>query len=400
MKIDKIEVFDCRVFEIDPTVSLFNPVLVRIHTDEGLSGIGESGMVFGNVAGGAAGMIRDFARLLIGLDPRNTEAIWDKLFRNYWCMGGGPVLYSAMSALDIALWDIKGKALGVPIYELLGGRTRTELRCYASQIQFGWGPQRKTLIDPADYAESALAAVAQGYDCVKVNPVQFYGTTATENALVNPKAEYFGLLEAKDIRRARERVQAIREAVGPDVGIIIELHSVLGVNAALQIIQALEEFDIFYCEEAVHPLNVDNMALLARKTRTPIASGERIYTRWGYRPFLEAQALAVIQPDACLAGGITEVKKIADYAAVYDTTVQVHVYGTSISTLAAAHIETSISNFIIHESHTLAFNPTVADLCIHDYQAKQGRFTAPELPGLGQELNDDLIRRFPVTVIK
>ena len=172
MKINKIEVFDCKMGKIDPSLARFNPVLVRVHTDSGLSGIGEAGICFGSGANGAVGMLRDLGPRIIGQDPMRVEAIWENLFRGtYWAMSGGPIIYSAMSALDIALWDIRGKALNAPIYELLGGKTNTSLRVYAGQLQNGWGKVQTALFEPEEYAAAAQAALDEGYDCVKVDPL-------------------------------------------------------------------------------------------------------------------------------------------------------------------------------------------------------------------------------------
>ncbi len=395
MKITSVEVFDCNVRGKDPSLSYFNPVLMRINTDEGISGVGEAGLAYGSGSNAAVGILKDLCPRLIGKDPMNIEAIWENYFRGtFWGMGGGPVFYAGMSAIDIALWDIKGKKLGAPIYQLLGGKTNEKLRTYASQLQFGWGPDQTALFDPKDYAEAAKKAVAEGFDCLKVDPIQFYGTTPEENSLSNPKQSYYGLLKAEDIKRAYSRLKAMRDAVGPDVDIILEIHSLLGTNSAIQLARAVQELNIFYYEEPVHPMNSSAFARVTNNVNMPVATGERSYTRWGYRDLFEKQAVAVIQPDACLAGGITETKKICDYANLYDATVQVHVCGGPVSTAASLHIETAIPNFIIHEHHTIALKKHIIDLCKYDYQPENGYFKAPELPGLGQELNDAVVKEY------
>lgn len=401
MKITSVEVFDCNVRSKDPSLSYFNPVLMRINTDEGISGVGEAGLAYGAGSNAAVGILKDLCPRLIGKDPMNIEAIWENYFRGtFWGMGGGPVFYAGMSAIDIALWDIKGKKYGAPIYQLIGGKTNTKLRTYASQLQFGWGPEQTTLFDPADYAEAAKKAVSEGFDCIKVDPIQFYGTTPEENSLNNPKQSYYGLLQADDIKRAYSRLKAMRDAIGPDVDIILEIHSLLGTNSAIQLARAVQDLNIFYYEEPIHPMNTSAFARVTDKVNMPVATGERSYTRWGYRDLLEKQAVAVIQPDACLAGGITETKKICDYANIYDATVQVHVCGGPISTAAALHIETAIPNFIIHEHHTLALKQRIIELCKYDYQPKDGFYVAPELPGLGQELNDAVVKEYLAYTIK
>lgn len=401
MKITSIEIYDCNVRKKDPALDYFNPILLRINTDEGISGIGEAGLAYGSGSNAAIGILKDLAPRLIGADPLRIEAIWEEYYRGtFWGMSGGPVFYAGMSAIDIALWDIKGKKYGAPIYQLIGGQTNTALRTYASQLQFGWGPEQTALFDPKEYADAAVKAVSEGYTCLKVDPIQFYGSTKEENALSRPRPNYFGLLRREDIQRGYDRLKAMRDAVGPEIDIILEIHSLLGANAAIQFGKAVEELGIYYYEEPTNPMNVDAFARVADKVDIPVATGERSYTRWGYRELFEKQAVAVIQPDACLVGGITETKKVCDYAAVYHAAVQVHVCGGPVSTAAALHIETAIPNFIVHEHHTIATKQSIRELCLYDYQPEGGVFTCPDLPGLGQELNDAVVKEYLVHTVK
>lgn len=400
MKIVSIEIFDCEVGRRYKDMGAFNPVLIRVNTDAGVSGIGEVGLAYGAGAKAGAGMIRDLAPFVLGKDPMKTEAIWENMFRaTFWGMSGGPVVYGGMSAIDIALWDIKGKVLNAPIHQLLGGKTNDHLRTYASQLQFGWADKNAMLFKPEEYAEAAKYAVSQGYDALKVDPL-VVGRTDCPDARRDVHQNYFGLLLADQVRMGEERLAAMREAVGPDVDIICELHSFLGTNAAIQFARAIEKHRIFFLEEPIHPMNVDNMAKVAESTTIPLATGERSYTRWGYRELLEKKVLSVIQPDLCLVGGITEGKKICDYANVYDATVQIHVCGGPVSTAAALQIESVIPNFIIHEHHTFALKQALRELCVNDYQPENGKYKVPELPGLGQELNEEAVKGYHVLTIK
>lgn len=395
MKITSVDIF--RVNDGKPSIlegTLFYPTVVRINTDEGISGFGEVGLAYGNAHHAGFGMVQDFARLIIGMDPMNNEEIWEKIFRKpFWGMGGGTVVFSGISGIDIALWDIKGKALGVPVFKLLGGKTNKRLRAYASQLQFDWDLRTAALVQPEEYAKATEKALAQGYDCIKVDPVGFdlQGTWMGWNN--------YGILGYDQLKIAVDRVAAMREAGGPKMDIIIELHSLTDTNTAIQLGRELEKYRIFYLEEPVHPLNAQSMKEVAQKVNIPIASGERIYSRWGYRPFLENRSLNVIQPDLGSCGGITEGKKICDMANVYDACVQVHVCGGPIATAAALQLEAVIPNFLIHEQHAIAIHPDNIKSCKYDYQPVNGYFEVPDLPGIGQELTEEAMQNsYKVTV--
>jgi galactonate dehydratase len=386
MKISSVDIYQLGKPR-DGKTKPFNPVVVVLNTDEGIRGFGEVGLAYGAGSSAGFGMLKDLAYLVLGIDPRNVEAIWEKLFRKtFWGMGGGPVVYGGISGIDTACWDIKGKALGVPVYELLGGKTRDKVRTYASQIQFDWGPEHKYFTEPQQYANAALKAVSEGYDCVKVDPA---GMTADG---IWGGASLEGILTSGQLKMFYNRTKAIRDAVGPDVDIIIELHSYFGVSSAIQFASAIEDLNCMFYEEPIHPLNVDSMAHVARNVKIPVASGERIYTRWGYRPFFEKQALAVIQPDLGLVGGLTEGKKICDMANVYDVTVQCHAAGGPIATAVALQLEAVIPNFIIHELHAVALQEAVIAMCTYDYVPKDGYFTIPDLPGIGQQLTEKAMK--------
>jgi galactonate dehydratase len=395
MKITSVDIWDTDVI-LAPNWQPWHPVIIKINTDEGINGLGEVGLAYGSGHSGGAGYVKNLAQdFLIGADPLKIEKLWETMFRRtFWGQGGGPVVFGAMSAIDIACWDIKGKALGQPIYQMMGGKTNESLRAYASQIQFGWDRSKFIgLAKPEEFAEAARIAVADGYDAVKVDP-----TTLDENG--RRVTDLNKILSNKTIRMVYNRVKAIREAVGPDVDILLELHSSPGVTSAIQLGRVLEEFDCMFFEEGVHYLNADLQKKLADNVGIPMAAGERLYTRWGYRQYFEKQSLAMIQPDLCLVGGLTEGKKVCDYAHVYDITVQVHVCGSPISTAAALQLEVVIPNFQIHEHHTNAIKKANRDLCVQDYQPENGRYAIPDLPGLGIELNEPVFAKFPHEVVK
>ena len=195
--------------------------------------------------------------------------------QTFWGMGRGPVVYGGMSAYDIAFWDIRSKKFDVPCYQLLGGKTNDSLRSYASQIQFGWGEKIFLCSKPEDYAECALAAVAEGFDAIKVDPLRVDRDGTANFRPERYRQDRHGLMRADDINMGVERIAAIREAAGPDHDIILELHSLLGTHSAIQFIRACEPYGIFYCEEPVNPMNPQAIIKVAADTRTPIATGER-----------------------------------------------------------------------------------------------------------------------------
>ena len=401
----KITSVDCMIIDSgDPCKgrNTWHPIVIRVNTDEGISGFGEAGVAYGRGYRAAFGMVQDFSELILGEDPMNIEKVWEKIYRKtFWGLGGGTIISAGMSAIDIALWDIKGKALNVPIYQLLGGKSNDKLRAYASQLQFGWGPERivpdrDLMITPEDYALVTKKVMEEGYTALKVDPL------ALSDVLPDGRGPWQtrGILPEKNLRLAVDRVAAMREAGGPDMDIIIELHAYTDTTSAVQLGRELEKYNIYYYEEPVHTLNPTNMLEVHRQLKMPIASGERIYGRTGFLPFLHNRSLQVVQPDVCLTGGISETKKICDMANAYDCSAQVHVCGSPISKAAALHVEAVIPNFIIHEHHGWALDPGCRKTCLYDYQPENGYYKVPELPGLGQELTPETIDKAIKVTIK
>ena len=395
MKIVSVDVIKCKGEWYVVKTTPWNPICIRINTDEGISGYGEIGLVYGDVEQASFGMLQDYGRLLIGQDPTKIEFIWENLFRKtFWAMGGGSLTFGAISAIDIALWDIKGKALGVPVYELLGGKTNDGLRTYASQVQFDWGKKSRALIHPEEYADATRSAIADGYDCVKVDPVAY-----DEEGVWMGWSNY-GLLKNHQLEVAVRRMQAMREAAGPHVDIIVEMHSLTDTNTAVQFAREIESLRCFYYEEPVMPLNPTSMSVIRQKVNLPLASGERIYSRWGFRQFFEDRSLQVIQPDLGNCGGLTEGKKICDMGHVYDCAVQIHICGGPLATAAALQLEAVIPNFLIHEHHAAALLDGNIEMCRYDLQPTNGKFTVPDRPGIGQELSEKGLAQAQIVTIR
>ncbi|MEH1739780.1 MULTISPECIES: mandelate racemase/muconate lactonizing enzyme family protein [Fusobacterium] len=382
MKIVKVDVMQLGT-DVRPD---WRPIVCRIYTDEGIYGDGEAAMAYDVGALGAFGMLQELAKMVIGMDPLDNEVIWDKLYRStFWGQNGGPVTFSAISAIDIALWDIKGKYFKVPVYKLLGGKKRDNLRCYASQLQFGWGEVRIPARSPEDYAKNAKKAVAEGYDAVKFD----FFLYDEKDGFFNDN-DRLGLLSKKYLNIVEKRIAAVREAVGPDVDIIMENHSYTDAQSALQLGKMAEKYDIFCFEEPTTPYPKITK-YMSDKLNIPIATGERIYSRWQYAQYFENCSVQMIQPDFGNCGGITEGKKICDMAYAYDVGVQGHACGSPLSNVVALHLECVIPNFVIHEHHAVNLTPYNKSYCIYDYQPVNGKFKVPELPGLGNELSESAI---------
>jgi L-alanine-DL-glutamate epimerase-like enolase superfamily enzyme len=375
-------------------------IVCRINTDKGIAGYGEAGVAIGTGATAVFQLLKDFAPMILGMNPLYHEVIWEKLYhQSFWAKGNGVIMMAGISAIDIALWDIKGKATNLPLYALLGGKQRDKLRSYASQLQFGWAvdrfnPGKAERGDPEYYRETVRKALDQGYTAIKTNFLRF-----DRQGNVVGYTETSGCLSRELMRLAEERLAVTREEAGPEVDIIIENHAMTDAAAAVQFGKMAGQYDIMFLEEGCAPLNPQMMRKIADHIDIPLAMGERTYTRWGFLPFLENHSLTVIQPDIGNCGGVTETKKICDMAQVYDVSVQTHVCSSPISVAVALHLEAAIPNFIIHEHHLGNTLPSCVEMGVYDYQPVNGYFDIPELPGIGQEISGYSLKRAHVETI-
>jgi len=362
MKITRIDTFK-------HWVDWCNWLFVRISTDEGLVGWGE-GSLHGAIES-VETAIREYAPHLIGQDPAGPERHWNRLYHAYrW--RGGAVLQTALAALDIALWDLEGKRLGVPVARLLGGAMRTSLRGYASH----WLAGAKT---PQDAFDGAREAVRRGFTAFKCRPFSYEGLRDDE---------------AGEIRRAAALIEAARDGLGPDGEIFIECSEFLSPRTAVMMDDALRPFRPGWFEEPIPFENAKAMAQLQRDLRTPIATGERLLSRFEYREILENAGCRIIQPDLMHAGGFTEIRKIAAFADMYSIPVAPHNPGGPICTAAAMHLAASIPNFLILEQMEpqRAFRDQASTIPI---RFENGNFLLPEGPGLGIEPNLEALRDKP-----
>ncbi|MBD3173779.1 MAG: galactonate dehydratase [Armatimonadia bacterium] len=332
-------------------------VLLKMHTDEGLVGWGEPIVEGWSKATAAA--VQEMGRYLIGQDPRRIEHHWQVLYRSGFYRGG-PILCSALSGIDQALWDIKGKALGVPVHELLGGAVREKIRIYK-----GVGGE-----SPEDFREAGRAAREAGFTAVKTGPprrVRFLETPAFVDGFVG-------------------NIEALREGVGPDVDIGIDFHGRVSPALAIRLAKALEPVHPLFIEEPCLPENVDAMVTVARSTTIPIATGERLFTRYGFREVLEKGAAAVLQPDLSHAGGISEVRKIAAMAETYYCALAPHCPLGPVALAACLQVDAVTPNFLCQEQVSLGEGYLKVPLV-----DEAGHIPVPHGPGLGIEVDEEAI---------
>jgi len=301
-------------------------IFVKMHTDAGIIGIGE-GTVEGRIPTTTAA-IQELEKYLIGKDPRLVAHHWQAMYRHAFYRGG-IILTSALSAVDIAMWDIKGKALGVPVYELLGGLTRNKIRCYGQ----------------AATPEGAKQVLAEGYQSMKVGVTSARGRNS--RYVENPDF----------IQAVVENIKGIREVIGPKVDMGIELHGDHQPQTSMLLIKALEPFQPWFFEEPIQFQNLPLMAEMAKKTHIPFATGERMVTKWQFRDLLSSGAASLLQPDVTHCGGITELKAIATLAEAYYAGMLPHAKEGIVGAVASMHVAASIPNLVAHELPSLQAVP-------------------------------------------
>mgnify|MGYP002512318808 CR=1 FL=1 len=357
----------------------FNPLVLQIQTDAGLIGYGELSMAIGNSRQEAIGAVKDLAGLILGQDFRDTTALFTRMTRNnLWAMGGGCPLYAAISAIDMALWDLKGKWLEVPAYQLLGGKVRDVIDCYASQLQFGWAHGCEKAVHPEELARQAQAAVEEGYRWLKADPMG-YGTDGQWNGW-----NLTGILPPGIKTVIRDRVAALRQGAGDETGLILEHHCFTGVTAARELIETLEPFQISLFEEVTSPDRLKALQSLRSMTSAGFCAGEKLVSLAGFLPYLTERLVDIIQPDLGICGGITEIMPICAMARMYDISVSLHTCHGPISIAASLHVEAALPNFQFHEVHRTAVLEENIALGEVPLAPAQGRYELPAGPGFGQ----------------
>jgi galactonate dehydratase len=345
-----------------------NWVFVKIETDEpGLHGWGEATLEWKTRS--VVGAVEDVARFVVGEDPRRIEHLWQIMNRQYFWPPGIEGA-TAISGIEQALWDLKGKSLGVPVYELLGGRVRDSIRLY-NHIGGGRMESMYERVRPEQLAEGALEVAEAGYTALKFLPV---GVSAP--------------LEGPGLVRSAERaVAAVREAVGPDVDLMVDLHARTTPATAISLARAFEPHGLLFLEEPCSSLDVEAIAQVTRGSPVPIATGERLVGRHQFREVFERRACHVVQPDLTHSGGLWETRKIAAMAEAYSMAVAPHNPNGPIATAAAAHLAFATPNWLIQEAidSDVPWRGDVVDSAI---AVVAGTVAPPERPGLGVEVDE------------
>ena len=361
MKITDVKTFNVFAFRT-------NFVFIKIETDSGISGVGEGTLEYKEHA--LLGAIEDIKRVLIGQNPSEIERICSELYRDsYWRVG--PVLQSAISAVNMALWDIKGKVCGVPVYELLGGRVRDSIRMYAN----GWFSGAK---EPDEFAEAAKKAVEKGVTALKWDPF----------------GKAYMYLSNKELMRALSIVEAVRGTVGNDVDLLIECHGRFNIATGIKICQEMKQFNPFFVEEPTPPDSMEALAEVRRKAGVPIAGGERIYSITQFQEFLNKGCADFVQPDISHCGGISAIYKMAAMAETHYVSLAPHNPSGPVANAATLNMAACLPGFRILEI-MLTDVSWRSEITNEKVVFNQGNIMIPERTGLGLTLNEENCQKYP-----
>ena len=357
---------DIKAFTVDCFRT--NWVFVKIYTDEGITGVGEGTLEYKEKA--FLGALEHIKEYLVGQNPLDIERHWHSIYRDaYW--RGGPVLMSALSAVEMALWDILGKSLGVPVWQLLGGKVQDKVRIYVN----GWFAGAK---EPEEFAQKARIAVQRGITAMKWDP---FGKNYLQ-------------ISGKELDKALRCVAAVREAVGSSVDLLIEGHGRFDVPTAITIAKELEQFKPMFFEEPVPPDNLEALKAVRDKSPVSISAGERLYSRWDYRKLFDTRAADYIQPDISHAGGIMELKKIAAEAESRYIPFAPHNPSGPVANAATLQLAATCPNFCILEI-MYSDVPWRKDVTNEALAYADGFISIPNKPGLGIEINEEACLSHP-----
>jgi D-galactarolactone cycloisomerase len=355
----------------------FDMTLVRVETDEGLTGCGEAKGGVGSTAicGPIVAVVREDLRpLLLGEDPRNITRLWEKMYngvrahyafehgRSFPELGRRGVRLSGMSGVDMALWDLLGKSLKVPVYQLLGGKCRENVQAYASG---GWA-------DAAGIGAQLLQTIARGnFKAVKMR---------------------VGAMD-KTVENSIGRVRAAREALGDEIKLMVDAHGTWNEREAKRFCRGVADCQLSWLEEPVNADSVSAMAEVRAATDIPIAAGESLFTRFDFKQLVEARAVDILQPDPAIAGGITEVVRIAALASAHQLTVAPHLWGSALLFATGLNLAAALPNVVTLE-YSMGFNPMLRGLSPDEFVIRDSRVEIPDQPGLGVMIHDDFVRQY------
>ncbi|MBN1641462.1 MAG: galactonate dehydratase [Anaerolineae bacterium] len=346
-------------------------LFVQVHTDAGITGLGESG-AWGYLEPSAV-VVEKWKDYLIGQDPLRIEHHWQYLYR--WSHFRGAAIMGALSAIDIALWDIAGKHYGVPCYQLMGGRCRDKARVYYHVF----GSTKEQLIE----------------GCVRAKEMGFTAVGHLTPFLDESRgAPYFETHVGK-MRDAIDTVRRYREAVGDEVDLCIEIHRRLTPHEAIVLARGIEPYHPFFYEDPIRPDSMDAMAAVAEQIHIPIATGERLHTIWEFEMLLQRGAVQYVRPDVCMAGGLTHAKKIAALAEAHHVDVVPHNPLSPVSTAACLQLAACIPNFALQEYPRGELEPPKSEIVRSPLRVEDGFLIIPDAPGIGIELAEDAAERYP-----
>ena len=366
-----MQITDIKTFLVHPGKAK-NLCFVKIETDEGIYGWGECYTQSDRDVQITA-HVDQLRRYLIGRDPTNIKHFTQMAFDDFAGRRGSMDYYCAISGLEHAMWDIAGKAYGAPVYKLLGGACRDKIRVYAN----GWSGGNPT---PDSLAERASEVIEAGFTALKFDPIPGRWRTYV----------------SKDVERAAvENVHAVREAVGPDVDILVEMHRRLAPMHAVRIAHEIEQYRPFWYEEPILAENIPALASVRQKINIPVVTGEELYTKFEFREVFERQAADILNPDVCNVGGILELKEIAAMAEPYFVVISPHNFNsTTVGLAATIQVSAAIPNFLITE-YFVNLEELGRDIAKNPFEVKDGYIQIPDAPGLGIDLDEERLAAYP-----
>lgn len=372
-----MKITDIKTFFVDPGVTVDlgdtkNWLFIRIETDEGIRGWGECYTLLDRERSIAA-YVDHVGHYLVGRNPLNIKHFTTVMYEDYADKQGAMDYFCAISGIEQALWDIVGKWLNTPVYNLLGGSCRDKIKVYAN----GWWGDART---PEEFAHKATEVVGSGFKALK-----FYPFDGLKQIYISKQKEQLAI----------DKVRAVREAIGPDIDLMIDVYRILSPLYAIRAARMLEEFKPFWYEEPIAPDSIDDLAEVRRNINIPVVTGEALYTKSDYRQVFEKRAADIINPDVCSCGGILEMKEIAAMAEPYQVIVSPHNYNsTTIGLAASLHVSACIPNFLILE-YFVNFKARSDEISVGPFNVEDGYISIPQGPGLGVEINEEALARYP-----